>query len=250
MRLTFKHAFVTLANVLLATTITSAQSGSALPSAQDVVAKMMQFDAQRQSELTGYSATRRYVAVNKNRRAEMTVRVECAKDGSKQFTVISEDGSGSIRKHVFQRLLSEEIEASRRGTRTSTRLIPANYDFQIIGKETLETGPAYALTISPKTPNKYLIDGKIWIDANDYSIVRIEGQPARNPSFWVHSVHFIHTYQKVGQFWFASSTDTTSEIRIFGDSELKIENVDYKLNPSRNSNTATTELKSEVRLAQ
>ena len=250
MRPTFKHAFITLANLLFATAITSAQSGGPLPSVQDVVAKMMQFDAQRQSELTGYSATRRYVAVNKNRRAEMTVHVECAKDGSKQFTVISEDGSGSIRKHVFQKLLSEETEASRRGTRTSTRLIPANYDFQMVGKEALETGPAYALTVSPKTSNKYLIDGKIWIDASDYSIVRIEGQPARNPSFWVHSVHFIHTYQKVGQFWFASSTDTTSEIRIFGDSELKIENVDYKLNPSRNSNTATTELESEVRLAQ
>ena len=250
MRLTFKHVFVTLANVLLATTITSAQSGSVLPSAQDVVTKMMQFDAQRQSELTGYTATRRYVAVNKNRRAEMTVHVECAKDGSKQFTVISENGSGSIRKHVFQKLLSEETEASRRGTRTSTRLIPANYEFQIIGKDTLETGPAYALTVSPKAPNKYLIDGKIWIDAHDYSIVRIEGQPARNPSFWVHSVHFIHTYQKIGEFWFASSTDTTSEIRIFGDSELKIENVDYKLNPSGNSNAATTELESEARLAQ
>lgn len=249
MRLTFKHAFMTLANALLATTITSAQSGSPLPSAQDVVAKMMQFDAQRQSELTGYSATRRYVAVNKNRRAEMTVHVECARDGSKQFTVISEDGSGSIRKHVFQKLLSEETEASRRGTRSGTRLIPANYDFQIVGKETLETGPAYALTVSPRTPNKYLIDGKIWIDANDYSIVRIEGQPARNPSFWVHSVHFIHTYLKVGQFWFASSTDTTSEIRIFGNSELTIENVDYRLNPSGNS-SARTELESEARLAQ
>jgi hypothetical protein len=61
--------------------------------------------------------------------------------------------------------------------------------------------------------------------------VRIEGQPARNPSFWVRSVHFVHTYQKVDQFWFASSTHTTSEIRIFGESELTIDNSDYTLNP-------------------
>jgi outer membrane lipoprotein-sorting protein len=250
MRLTFQHAFFTLAIAISATTIASAQSGGSLPSAEDVVAKMMHYDAQRQSELTGYSATRRYVAVNKNRRAEMTVHVECAKDGSKQFTVISEDGSGSIRKHVFQKLLSEETEASRRGTRTSTRLIPANYDFQIVGQESLGTGPTYVLEVSPKTPNKYLIRGKIWVDAHDYSIVRIEGQPARNPSFWVHSVHFVHTYQKVAEFWFASSTDTTSEIRIFGESELTIENVDYKLNSSGNSNAATIELENEARLTQ
>ena len=250
MRLTFQRAFLTLAIVFSLATIASTQTGDPLPSAQNVVAKMMQFDAQRQSELTGYSATRRYVAVNKTRRAEMTVHVECAKDGVKQFTIVSEEGSSSIRKHVFHKLLSEETEASRRGTRNNTRLIPANYDFQVVGQERLETGPAYVLTVLPKTPNKYLISGKIWVDANDYSIVRIEGQPARNPSFWVHGVHFVHTYQKVAQFWFASSTDTTSDIRIFGGSELTIENVDYKLNPSDKSNTRPIELDSEARLAQ
>ena len=229
MKLTIKNAFSSLTILLL--TIASAQASDPLPSAQDVVAKMMQSDAHRQSELTGYTATRRYVGMNKKRRAEMLVRVECASDGAKQFTILSEDGSGSIRKHVFRKLLSEETEASRRGTRNSTRLTPANYDFQIVGQETLETGPAYVFEVSPKTPNKYLISGRIWVDANDYSIVRIEGKPARNPSFWVHNVHFVHTYQKVGQFWFASSTHTTSDIRIFGESELTIENSDYSLNP-------------------
>jgi outer membrane lipoprotein-sorting protein len=246
---TIKNGFSS-ATLLLLVTLASAQAGATLPSAEDVAAKMMRFDAQRQSQLTGYTATRRYVAVNKKRRAEMLVRLECARDGAKHFTILSEEGSGSIRKHVFQKLLSEETEASRRGTRNSTRLTPANYAFQIVGQETLETGPAYVLEVSPRTPNKYLINGKIWVDANDYSIVRIEGQPARNPSFWVHNVHFVHTYQKVGQFWFASSTDTTSQIRIFGDAELTIENVDYKLNPPDKSNTASIELDSEARLAQ
>ena len=249
MKLTIKNAFSSL-TLLISVTLASAQARAPLPPADAVVAKMMQFDAQRQSELTGYTATRRYVAVNKQRRAEMLVRVECASDGAKQFTILTEEGSSSIRKHVFQKLLSEESEASHRGTRNSTRLTPDNYDFQIVGQETLETGPAYVLEASPRTPNKYLIDGKIWVDANDFSIVRIEGQPASNPSFWVRNVHFVHTYQRVGQFWFASSTDTTSQVRIFGDSELTIENTDYKLNPRERSNSTSIELDSEARLAQ
>jgi len=166
MKMTIKNAFFTLTFLLLVT-IASAQASAPVPSAEDVVAKMIQFDAHRQSQLTGYTATRRYVAVNKKRRAEMLVRVEGASDGAKQFTILSVEGSGSIRKHVFQKLLSEETEASRRGTRNSTRLTPANYDFQIVGQETLETGPAYVLEVSPRTPNKYLINGKIWVDAND-----------------------------------------------------------------------------------
>ena len=232
MQLSMQRAFSTLAIVFSVTAIAAAQAGDPLPSAEDVVAKMMQFDAQRQSQLNGYTAVRHYVAVNKSRRAEMLVRVDCASDGAKQFTVLSEEGSGSIRKHVFHKLLSEETEASRHGTRNSTRLIPANYDFQFVGQEKLETGLAYVLQVSPKTANKYLINGKIWVDANDYSIVRIEGQPARNPSFWVRNVHFVHTYEKVGPFWFASATHTESEVRIFGSSKLTIENSDYTLNPS------------------
>jgi hypothetical protein len=229
MRPAIKNALSTLAIMAAALGIATAQTQPPLPSGDDVVAKMMDFDAQRQSQMTGYTAFRHYSAVNKKRHADMLVQVTCRADGAKQFDVLAEEGSGSIRKHVFYKLLNEETDASRRGTRSGIRITPANYDFQIVGQENLETGPAYVLQVSPKTENKYLIRGKIWVDASDYSIVRIEGQPARNPSFWVRSVHFVHTYQRVGQFWFASSTHTTSEIRIFGESELTIENSGYTL---------------------
>jgi negative regulator of sigma E activity len=231
MKCSINNALSTLAIAVSAVAIASAQTTSPLPTADDVLARMMGFDAQRQSQMVGYTALRHYSAVNKRRHAEMLVQVTCSKDGAKQFNVLSEEGSGSIRKHVFQKLLTEETAATRRGERKETRITPANYDFTVVGEETLPTGSAYVLDVSPKTENKYLIRGKIWVDANDYSIVRIEGQPARNPSFWVRSVHFVHTYQKVGPFWFASSTHTTSEIRIFGEAELTIENSGYTLIP-------------------
>jgi len=239
------NALSALAIMASAAAIGAAQTSAPLPSADDVAARMMEFDAQRQAQMTGYTALRHYFAVNKKRHANMFVQVTCDSDGVKQFDVVSEQGSGSIRKHVFHKLLNEETEASRRGMRSSTRITPANYDFQIVGQETVETGPAYVLQVSPKTENKYLIRGKIWVDSNDYSIVRIEGQPARNPSFWVRSVHFVHTYQKVGPFWFASSTHTTSEIRIFGKSELTIENSGYALVPAKDR---AAESESQARL--
>ena len=237
MKLTLKIAFSTLAIVLSAVASASSQTSDSLPTVDDVVAKMMRADAERRSELTGYTAVRRYVAVNRDRQAEMLVRVDCSSDGAKQFTVISEEGSSAIRKHALYKMLSEETAASRRGTREGSRITPANYTFNMLGQETLDTGLAYVLAIIPKTENKYLIQGRIWVNAKDYSIVRVDGQPARDPSFWVHDVHFIHTYQRVGQFWFASSTHSTSDIRIFGRSELTIENSNYALNPP-NKNAA------------
>jgi hypothetical protein len=144
-------------------------------------------------------------------------------------------------------MLKEETEASRRGTRNSTRITPANYEFRLTGNDIVDGRPAYVLQVTPKEENKYLIDGMIWVDATDYSIVRIEGRPARNPSFWTRSVHFVHTYQKVGPFWFAASTHSVSQIRVFGDAELTIKNSGYTLNTPGNR---TPEADYQARLAR
>jgi hypothetical protein len=232
-RLLIKIVFSVLAVVLFTATSASSQTADSLPSADDVASRMVRSDIERRSALTGYTALRRYVAVTKDRQAEMAVRLECSSEGTKQFTIISEEGSSAIRKHVFYKMLREESEMSRREVRDSSRITPENYKFYIVGRQTLDSGPAYVLTIFPRAEKEHLIQGTIWVNAEDYSIVRIEGQPARNPSFWTHNVHFVHTYQKIGQFWFASSTQSTSEVRLFGPSELTIENSDYKLNPPR-----------------
>src|SRR5215469_10767493 len=111
MKLTIKTAWFALAFVPVAAASASSQTGNSLPSSDEVVAKMMRVDAERRSELTGYTALRRYVAVNRDRRAEMVVRVDCSADGAKQFTIVSEAGSSSIRKHAFYKMLSEETMA-------------------------------------------------------------------------------------------------------------------------------------------
>lgn len=234
MKIAMNSVILALTMALLTATIATAQTGDAPATADSVVARMLQQDAWRKSQLTGYTSTRHYVAVNGQRRAEMLVGVSCSSSGEKQFSVLSEDGSNAIRKHVFYKMLKEETEASGRGTINSTHITPDNYQFQLVGKEVIDERPAYLLQVTPKVDNKYLINGKIWVDAIDYSIVRIEGSPAQNPSFWTHDVHFVHTYQKVGPFWFAASTHSVSKIRIFGDAELTIENSNYTLNPPDN----------------
>jgi hypothetical protein len=75
-----------------------------------------------------------------------------------------------------------------------------------------------------------LFEGQIWIDAQDYALARVEGKPAKNPSFWVSSVHFVHTYQKSGPFWFPASTESVTEVRIFGATSLIIHYFDYTPN--------------------
>src|SRR5258708_37518985 len=115
MELTTQRTCFTLSIMFSVMTIASAQPTDPLPSAEDVVSKMTQLDAQRQSELTGYTAARRYVAVNKKRRAEMLVRVSCDSSGARQFSILYEEGSCSVRKHIFHKMRSEENAASPHG---------------------------------------------------------------------------------------------------------------------------------------
>src|SRR6476659_3568142 len=87
-------------------------AGQPLPTADEVVAKMIERDNQRQAALRGYTAARRYVLENAShhKRAEMLVRVKCLDNGSKEFETVSATGWGAARNHVFPRLLDSESE--------------------------------------------------------------------------------------------------------------------------------------------
>ena len=86
MKPAIKLVLFILAVGLSVVTRASSQPGDSIPSADDVVAKMLRGDLERRSESTGYTALRRYAAVNSDRHAEMLVRVDCSSDGIKQFT--------------------------------------------------------------------------------------------------------------------------------------------------------------------
>ena len=212
--------------------VVDAPNAARLPSADEIVAKMIQRDAERRSQLQGYTSVRRYVLENvkHHKQAEMLVRMVCHQDGSKEFDIISSSGWGGARKHVFPRLLEAETEASRPGDREDSRITPQNYSFRMLRTGEIAGRRAYVIEVIPKKQTKYLMRGTIWLDAEDFAIVRIEGEPAKNPSFWIRRVQFEHKYEKHGPFWLAESDTSTSDVRIFGSTELRIDYFDYSVN--------------------
>lgn len=219
-------------SIAFAWTVAAQDASRPLPSADYIVSKMIERDNQRQTALQGYTASRRYVLENSrhHKRAEMLVAVNCLGDGSKEFSIVSSFGWGVARSHVFPRLLQSESEASLPDARERSRISPENYSFATMGEDYVNERSAWVLALTPKTQNKYLIKGRIWVDPEDYAIVRIEGKPAKNPSFWIKSVQFVHTYQKSGPFWLPGSDRSVTDARILGATELTIEYFDYAPN--------------------
>lgn len=195
----------------------------------EIVNRMLEADKDRLAALAGYTGMRRYHFENArvNKKADMTVRITCNEAGVKTFEVVSEDGAGIIRNRVLRKMIEAEAEASQKGEREQTRIIPANYEFRLVGTEISDGRSSYVLEITPKTKNKFLIEGRIWVDVKDYAITRVEGRPAKNPSFWIRSVHVVQQYGRTGPFWLPKLNESNAQAKIFGATNVSIEYFDY-----------------------
>lgn len=207
----------------------AAEDSGPAPTAEEIVARMAAHDLQRQSSVEGYAGMRRYLLENLKfkKRAEMLVRVKGDQDGTKHFEVVSEDGWKAAHKHVLQKMLESESDTSRPEIRASAKLTRENYDFELVGTEELAGRVAYVLEIRPKRNEKNLFRGRIWVDAADYALARAEGNPAKKPSFWTKSIHFVQVYQKCGSLWFPLSTRSVTEAHLFGTTDVSIDYFDY-----------------------
>lgn len=236
-----KKHIITAAFLICATVPLFSQAPAATSlTANEVMARVIERDGQRESVGGGYSGKREYVLYNHrmNKRAQMVASVVCDANGAKQFQVVSEDGWKAANKHVLRKMLDSESETSQPDIRPKTRLVPANYEFHLVGSESLQGRLAYVVEAVPKRSDKYLFRGRVWVDAEDFAVARVEGQPAKSPSFWTRSVHFAQQYHKSGYFWYPVETTSFTEAVIFDGTDVSIRYFDYS--PLSNSARGTT----------
>ena len=204
---------------------------SAVPLSLDAItARMAQVDEQKHATMPDFSVMRKYVLRNSRMKkdAEMLVRVTFSKAQGKTFQVIEANGVEGISKKVFQNLMDGEKEASKTDNLTRGSIKPQNYSFELLGTDVLAGRSCYVLGIHPKAKTKFVFNGKVWVDAEDFAVAKLEGHPAANISFWVGKPLITQTWRKTGEFWMAASNCTRSESRILGSSELTVQNTGYQ----------------------
>ncbi len=132
------------------------------------------------------------------RHAEMRVVSSYVSPNKKNFRILSESGSRFLLEHILNELLESEKEYQLE--EADSDLSPRNYEFKLLGIERVAGNDSYVIQITPRRKTKYLCYGKIWVNAQDFAIMRLEGAPAKNPSFWISHTRLANTYQKVGNF--------------------------------------------------
>lgn len=203
---------------------------ASLPLAQ-ILASMEHHDQIQREGLKHYRAIRQYHVEYRGLAtldARMKVEIDFDATSGKSFRIVSESGSNILGEKVLKRAVDSEKEASE--DRNATALTPANYRFQLQGSESLDGRPAYILSVEPLKASKFLYRGKIWVDATDFAVAKIEAAPAKNPSFWISRTLIRYTSAKVGNFWLPQRSRSESKIRIGGTAVLTIDYGAYEIN--------------------
>ncbi len=207
-----------------------------------VVSRMVEMNNRRSEAIQNYTSLRSYhVELHGliHIHANMEVKMIYQRSGKKDFVILSESGSAFMCNHVLKRLIKAENDASRQGERRQVSITPRNYNFKLAGYKQNAQGKFYVLDVTPKVKRKFLFKGRIWVDARNFAMVRIEGQPAKTLSWWTPKVNFVYQYKKVGEFWFPALNRTVTHVRLLGNSLLTIQYKDYDLTQVRNVNPYT-----------
>src|SRR5438128_5094599 len=195
------------------------------PSVQEILDRMVARNAVQDRTLLEFRALRKFYAANFRFKAESTMYVQTVfrRPDQLQSTVTSHEGSNLIRSRVFDKILEAENETRAKKDKQQVDIIPANYTFSFVDAEDCSGRSCYRMRISPRRREKYALDGEIWIDTEDYSIVRIHGAPAKRPSLWTLKTEIDRRYKKVDGIWLPERLDSSSNIMMTGHSVLSIE---------------------------
>jgi hypothetical protein len=212
---------------------TASISDSALLSAEQVVNNLVQMNLRRAQALHAYQGTRtyrvEYHGVLGVRSAEMVVNAKHQPPEKMEFVVRSTTGSKLIINKVFKKLLEAEREESSPEIARSSALNDENYRFTLIGNKGGFSRATYVLAVEPRRVDKFLFRGRIWVDAADFAVVRLEVEPSKNPSFWTRNADVTLVYTKVSDFWLPEYNHSVSTIRLGGHADLTINYKGYEI---------------------
>ncbi len=205
---------------------------SAGVTADQLFARLITHNELRSTALRDYAAVRTYQVVDLEGKvhAEEIGRMEYRAPNKKTFIVTSESGSVLVRRLALNPLIASEIEAAAGKQHHDSSITPANYTLRLIGEQQIGPYHCYVAQAVPKRRDKYLFEGKIWIDTADDAIVRIEGHPAKKLSFWIEQADFVREYEKIDQFWLSRRDETFVQVRLYGKKVLIIDHRDYTVN--------------------
>jgi hypothetical protein len=186
---------------------------------KQVAASAMEQFLSRPSNVHEYRGSRRLEASGSGRSAWLDVRTHFSVRSGLVYEVAAEGGSGYVRSRVLKSLLDEEQQLIARGGSAGVAITEANYRFT---PETINDEGLAVVALQARRKDRSLMSGRMFLNAANGELVRLEGRLAKNPSFWLTRVDIVRTYRTIGGALMPVSLETKGQLRFLGSSELRM----------------------------
>lgn len=223
----------TAAGLLLASLAAPHGHAQQAPNAAEVIRMVDNAVRMRVEDVASFTDIEHYVVYRGDPLqavAEMTVRDSYTKGKGKTYTVLSQSGSEIVFRFGLKPLLDNETAIDEPEKVARSWFTSANYAMTLKGGEQRVNGRAcYALAIKPmqKAPN--LLDGTIWVDAKDGTLVKVEGIASKSPSPFAGTTHMMREYRNIDGYAMATHARAESKSFWFGRTVVTIDYSDYRL---------------------
>lgn len=190
-----------------------------------IVARMAEAQNHAKTRMRPYQAVRKYqIFKGSEQKSEITAEVRYVPPQEKSFT-ITQSGGGTPER-VVKKALEHEVEVAR--DPRNYAITPDNYYFNLVGEQACAGSSCFVVEITPKRECKDLVKGRIWVDRASYLLRRLEGEPAKSPSWWVKKASVVIEYGEVNGMWMQTSSVADANLRMVGQYRLVSRQVDVR----------------------
>ena len=136
-----------------------------------------------------------------------------------QYQIVGEGGSGFVRGKVLRPWLDNEKKMWTAGDPERASLTHANYAFDDKG---LSSDGLAWLGVKSRRKDLLLVDGSIYVNADDGDLVRIEGRLSKTPSFWTRRVEVVRHYRRINGVHVPVAIESIANVLVAGRSTFKM----------------------------
>ena len=207
---------VSLATLASSSQLPSSTAEVKSPDLNLILQRLEDVQHQDPAQSRPYEVTREYKVFrgdDSQPTSEITAQINFVPPDIKTYKITQARGNSRGEK-IVRELLDRETESAKKGL--GSEINRTNYDFVFLRQEEFGLVPEYVLRIVPKRKDKYLLRGQIWVDASTFRIRRIEGVPAKSPSFWISGIHITLQFAPLNGMWVPISFDAIATVRFLG----------------------------------
>ncbi len=214
------------------------------PDLNTIVQRMTAAQVAAHNNVKPYEVTREYLYyqgdVKPQADSNVIAEVTYFPPDSKEFAIRNASGS-SRGQHVVKKVLEHESQMA--GQWQQSAIIDDNYKFSLLGEETLNGRRCFILGLEPRREAKELLKGRAWVDATDFRIRQVQGEPSKSPSFWIKKLNVTLNFAEIEGMWLQTSVSASADVRFLGKNVLSERDLNYRVGnavaakpPARRSN--------------